>query len=100
MNYLAGSKSVSARPPARPRYDDKYHSRHYRFDEWEQDAHQLGGQAKRHATKIRPKAVAGDIFGHFANFDKCRLEAAGDVTFGTAEDYVDMDVRATFGESA
>ena len=28
-----------------------------------QEAHQLVGQAKRRATKIRPKVVGGDIFG-------------------------------------
>ena len=33
-----------------------------------QEAHQLVGQA----TKIRPKAVAGGIFGRFlAKFDNC-----------------------------
>ena len=45
----------------------------------QQEAHQLVVQAKRCATQIRPKAVGGGIFGHFSNFDKCRLEVAGDV---------------------
>ena len=40
------------------------------------------GQAKRHVTKIRPKAVG--IFGRFLNFDKCRPEAAGEVITGVA----------------
>ena len=64
-----------------------------------QDAHQLVGQAKRHATKIRPKAVGSGIFGRFPNFDKCRSEVAGYVVSGVTMDYVGRDVRATFGES-
>ena len=40
------------------------------------------GQAKRRATQIRPKAVGGGIFGRSSNFDKCRLELAGDVISG------------------
>ena len=35
-----------------------------------------------HATKIRPKAVGGSIFGRFSNVDKCRPEVAGDVISG------------------
>ena len=31
LSYLAGSKGVSAHPPVRPEYDDKYRSRSYRF---------------------------------------------------------------------
>ena len=31
----------------------------------EQEAHQLVWQAKRRATKIRPKAIKGGIFGRF-----------------------------------
>ena len=34
------------------------------------------------------------------NFDKCLSEVVGDIIFGVAADYVGMDVRATFGESA
>ena len=30
-----------------------------------QETHQLVGQAKRRATKIRPQAVGGGIFGRF-----------------------------------
>ena len=52
----------------------------------EQEAHQLMGQAKRRATQIRPRAVGGDIFGRFSNFDKCRQEVAGDVVSGLAVD--------------
>ena len=33
LTYLAGYKSISASPPVRPGYDDKYHSRGYRFVE-------------------------------------------------------------------
>ena len=43
---------------------------------------QLLGQTKRSATKIRPKAAKGGIYGRFlvfSNFDKCRLEVARDV---------------------
>jgi len=50
----------------------------------EQDAHQLVGEAKRRATKIRPKALRSGIFSHFPNFDKCRSEVAGDVISGVA----------------
>ena len=51
-----------------------------------QDTHQLLGQAKRRATKIRPEAVKGGILGRFANFDKRRSEVAGDVISGVAVD--------------
>ena len=35
-----------------------------------------------------------------SNFDKCRLEAAGDdVTFGLAVEYLDTDVGVKFGDS-
>ena len=63
-------------------------------------AHQLVGQAKRIAAKIRPKAAGSDIFGRFPNLDKCRSAVAGDVISGEAVDYVGMDVCATFAESA
>ena len=33
LSYLAGSKSASARPPVRHRYDDKFSSRSYHFVE-------------------------------------------------------------------
>ena len=52
----------------------------------QQDAYQLVGQAKRRPNKIRPKAVGSGIFDRFANFDKCRSEAAGDVISGAAVD--------------
>ena len=57
------------------------------------------GQAKRRATKIRPKAVGSGIFGRFPNFDKYRSEVVGDVISGVAVNYVDTDARATLGES-
>ena len=57
------------------------------------------GQAKRHVTKIRPKAVGGGMFGHFSNFGKCQSEVAGDVISGVAIDYVGADVRASRGGS-
>ena len=56
-------------------------------------------QAKRRATKIRPKTIGSGIFGRVPNLDKCRSEVADDVISGVTVDYVGMDVRATFGES-
>ena len=43
-------------------------------------------QAKRRATKIRPKSVGSDIFGRIPNSDKCRSEVAGDVIPGADVD--------------
>ena len=48
-----------------------------------QGAHQLVGQAKRHATKIRLEAVGGDIFDSFLQ-DNSRPEVIGHVIFGVA----------------
>ena len=59
----------------------------------------LLGQAKRHHTKIRPKAIGGGIFRPFSSFDKCRPKAAGDVMSGVAVDYVGMDVNIKVGDS-
>ena len=64
-----------------------------------QEAHQVVGQVKRRALKIRPKSVANGIFGRFRNFDKCRSEVAYDIISGAAVGYFDLDVRATFGAS-
>ena len=63
----------------------------------ELDAHQLVGQAKRRATKIRPTTVGNGIFGSFSNFGKWRSEVAGDVISSIAVDYVGTNVRATRG---
>ena len=38
-------------------------------------------------------------FRPFSNFDKCRLEAAGDVISGTALHYAGSDFCAGFGDS-
>ena len=57
------------------------------------------GQAKRHANKIRLKAVGDGIFGLFSNFDKCRQEVADDIIFGVDKEYVGMDIRVLFGDS-
>ena len=58
------------------------------------------GQAKRHATKIRPEAVGSGIFGcFFSIFAYCRTKAAGDVTSGVAVDQVSADVRVKCGDS-
>ena len=57
------------------------------------------GQAKLRATQIRPKAVAGGIFGRFSNFDKCRLEAAGEVISGLIVDPTDWTATVKFGDS-
>ena len=35
LSYVAGSKSVTVRPPVRPGYDDKYRSISYRFVDWQ-----------------------------------------------------------------
>ena len=40
------------------------------------------GQAKRRATKIRPKASDTAFMAVFSNFDNCRPEVADDVTSG------------------
>ena len=63
----------------------------------QQEAHQLVVEAKRSATKIRPKAVRSGIFGRFLNVGKCRSEVAGDVISGVAVDYAGVYVRAAFG---
>ena len=47
----------------------------------------------------RPKAGECGILGYFQNFDKCRLESAGDIIFSVALDYVGMNVRAKIGNS-
>ena len=52
-----------------------------------------------HSGEIRPKAVGGGIFGRFSNFDKCRLEVAGDVIPGEVVEYVSTDVVAKVGDS-
>ena len=57
------------------------------------------GQAKRRATKIRPKVAGIGIFSRFPNFDKCRSEVTGDAISGVTVYYVGMDVRATFCDS-
>ena len=57
----------------------------------------MQGQARHHATKMRPKAARSGIFSRFPNFDKCRLEVAGDFMSGVAVHYVGMDVSLTFG---
>ena len=55
-------------------------------------------QAKRRATKIRPNAVGGDIFGSLSKFDSCRPEVAGDVICSVDLDSVGVDVPAKFGD--
>ena len=48
------------------------------------------------------KAVRWGIFGRFSNFDKCQLEAAGDVISGMALDCISRfstDLPASFGDS-
>ena len=54
------------------------------------------GWAKCSAIKIRPKAVAGSIFGRFSNLEKCRPEVDGGVTSGVSVDKVGMDVHVKF----
>ena len=57
------------------------------------------GLTKWRATKIRPKVVKGDIFYRFFNFDKCRLEVAGDIVSSAAVDEVGLDFGVKFGDS-
>ena len=61
-----------------------------------QESHQLVGQAKRRATKIRPYTIGGSIFGRFSNFDICRPQEADNVITGVTEDYVGLDVGGKF----
>ena len=56
-------------------------------------------QAKRRATKIRPKAVEAAFSAVYSNFEKSRPEEAGDVISGAALDYVGVDVHANFADS-
>ena len=71
-------------------------SRSQQFYGKTQEAHQLDGPGKTTRHKIRPKAIGGSIFGRFSDFDKCRLEVAGDAISNTT---VGMDVRVKFAES-
>ena len=52
----------------------------------EQEAHQLVGQAKCCATKIRHTAVGGGIFDRFFELRECRPEVADYVISGVAID--------------
>ena len=56
-------------------------------------------QAKRHATKIRPKGCRRWNFGCLLNSDNCQPEVASDVISGAALDQVRMDVRAKVVDS-
>ena len=47
---------------------------------------------------MQTKAVGGDIFDRFSNFDKCRPEVAGDVMSRKASEYVGTDVPASVGD--
>ena len=55
-------------------------------------------QANRRATQIRPKVIGGGIFDRFTNFDKCRLEVAGDVISGGFMKPDVPDNRTKFGD--
>ena len=55
-----------------------------RMKQMEQEAHQLVGQAKLSATKIRHTTVVRSILAVFSCSDKCRQEVAGDVISGVA----------------
>ena len=57
------------------------------------------GQAKRHATKIRPKPSKAAFSVVLSNFDKCRREVADDAISDAASAYVGQDVRVTFSDS-
>ena len=58
----------------------------------------IGGQAKRHATKIHPKLLEATFSAVFSNFDKRWPEVADDVIFSVAVDYVVLDVRVKFND--
>ena len=63
-----------------------------------QDAHQLVGQTKRRAAKIRPKP-SDAAFGPFWNFYNCQPEVVRHVIPGMAEQDVGMDVCCNVGDS-
>ena len=63
-----------------------------------QEAHQMVRQPKRRATQIQHKVVGGGIFDRFSNFDKCRLEAAGDAISGRLMATDVPDNRVKFGD--
>ena len=48
--------------------------------------------------KFDPKPSRGDIFSRFSNFDKSRLEVAGDVISGTLMGPDVPDKRVKFGD--
>ena len=64
----------------------------------QQDVHQLPGQAKRRATKIRPNAVRCGIYGRFLNFYKCRLEVVSGTISIVALECVGFNVRVKFAD--
>ena len=49
--------------------------------------------------KFDPKPSVAAFSAVFSNFDQCRLEVAGDVVSGVAEDWVGLDVRVKIGDS-
>ena len=51
-------------------------------------------------TNVGQIIVIGDIFGRFANFDKCRPEVADDVISGANVGFVGMDVPVKFVDSS
>ena len=65
------------------------------------EAHQLAGQAKCCATKIRQKAVGGGIFDNFfLNFKKCLPEVTNDVISAVAVEDICMDIRIKCGDDS
>ena len=57
------------------------------------------GQAKRRATKLRPKTLGGGIFSPFSNVDNFRPEIFEDVQSGVVVEPVGMKVSVKFGDS-
>ena len=55
-----------------------------------QEAHQLVGQAKRSAAKIRPKAIRGDIFDFSINADRKQLVTSYTVWLQTRPVWMSM----------
>ena len=58
------------------------------------------GQAKCRSAKIGLKAIRGDIFVHFSNFDICWREVADDALTSMAVEYIGIDDHEKFGDSA
>ena len=66
---------------------------------YKQDAHQLVGQAKRCATKIRPKVIGSIILDRFSNVENFRPVVDSDVISGVVVEPAGVKVRVTYVDS-